>query len=461
MNDISHPTDPASVDSLHEPPPRKLRSSRLISFLLVVVCLALLGGLGWYFAHRNAQQTPTNGFGGRGGRPGATVAFAAATIADIPIRMEALGTVTPIAAATVRPQVSGVLTQIQYTEGQVIEKGKPLAQIDPRPFHIALDQAVAQQARDEAELENARVILERNRTLLSQDSIAQQDVDTQAATVKQLQGTVEADRAAAATARLNLDYSTVSAPIRGRVGLRPVDVGNYVTTSDTSGIATITQVTPIDVVFTLPADSVTAIQQRVATGAVLPTTVLDRTRTKNLGAGTFLTLDNQIDTQTGTVRAKARFENTDGVLFPNEFVNVQLQVDTVLHAVVVPANSIQHGPQGDFVFVVAEDNTAHIRPVKVGTAVDDRVAISSGLKEGERVVTEGGDRLTDGSVVKLPTQVPEAGPQGFQRRNKGQGQGQGQGKWQGQGQNQGQEPGQGQDQGQRRKRRQPAGADSG
>lgn len=426
MNDISHPTDPPSVDSLRETSPRKVRSSRLVSFLLVVVCLALLGGLGWYFAHRNAQQAPTNGFGGRGGRPGATVAFAAAKVEDIPVRMEALGTVTPLAVATVRAQVSGVLTQIRYTEGQVVEKGKPLAQIDPRPFRIALDQAVAQQARDEAELENARVILERNRTLLSQDSIAQQDVDTQAATVKQLQGTVEADRAAVATARLNLDYSSVTAPISGRVGLRPVDVGNYVTTSDANGIATITQVTPIDVVFTLPADSVTVIQRRASTGAVMPTTVLDRTRTKNLGSGTFLTLDNQIDTQTGTVRAKARFANADGTLFPNEFVNVQLQVDTVKQAVVVPSNAIQHGPQGDFVFVVAEDNTAHIRPVKVGTSVEDRVAISEGLKEGERVVTEGGDRLTDGSVVKLPTQMPQAGSQGSQRGKKtGPGDGQG------------------------------------
>ena len=454
MNDISHPTDPASVDSLREPAPRKARSSRVISFLLVVACLAILGGLGWYFAHRNAEQPPTNGFGGRGGRPGATVAFAAATVADIPIRMEALGTVTPIAMATVRAQVSGVLTQIHYTEGQVIEKGMPLAQIDPRPFRLTLNQALAQQARDEAQLENARVILERNRTLLEQDSIAQQDVDTQAATVKQLQGTVEADRAAVATARLNLEYSNVSAPISGRVGLRPVDVGNYVTTGDTNGVATITQVTPIDVVFTLPADSVTQIQQRVGAGAVLPTTVLDRTRTKNLGAGKFLTLDNQIDTQTGTVRAKARFENVNGMLFPNEFVNVQLQVDTVKQAVVVPANAIQHGPQGDFVFVVAEDNTAHIRPVKVGPAVEDRVSISDGLKAGERVVTEGGDRLTDGSVVKLPGQFPQEGPQGFQRSKKGQAQGQGQGP-----------PGQGGasdgSQGQRRKHAHAAGAGNG
>jgi multidrug efflux system membrane fusion protein len=377
---------------------------------LVVVCLAVLGGCAWYLAHRNAELTQANGFGGR--RPTATVAFATASLADIPIRMEALGTVTPIASATVRAQVAGVLTRINYTEGETVKRGQPLVQIDPRPFQLALDEAVAQQQRDQAQLENARVILDRNRTLLAQDSIAQQDVDTQAATVKQLQGTVEADRAAVATARLNLGYSNVQAPISGRVGLRPVDIGNYVTSGDTNGVASITQLSPIDVVFTLPADSVTVIQQQVHGGATLPTTVLDRTRTKVLGNGTFLTLDNQIDTQTGTVRAKARFENADGVLFPNEFVNVQLQVNTIKQAIVVPTNAIRHGPQGDFVFVIAPDNTAHITTVHVGPAFEDRVSITQGLKVGDRVVTEGGDRLTDGSEVRLPGQA--SGPQSAQ-----------------------------------------------
>jgi multidrug efflux system membrane fusion protein len=385
---------------------QQLRSSRFFSLLLVLVCLAILGGCAWYLAHRNAELTQANGFGRR--RPTATVAFATASFADIPIRLEALGTVTPLASATVRAQVSGVLTQINYTEGQTVKRGQPLALIDPRPFKLALDQAIAQQERDQAQLENARVILERNRTLLSQDSIAQQDVDTQAATVKQLQGTVEADRAAVATAKLDLEYSHVQAPISGRVGLRPVDIGNYVTSGDTNGVATITQLSPIDVVFTLPADSVTVIQQQIHDGATLPTKVLDRTRSKVLGDGTFLTLDNQIDTQTGTVRAKARFENANGVLFPNEFVNVQLQVNTIKQAVVVPTSAIRHGPQGDFVFLVAADNTAHITPVHVGPSADDRVSITDGVKAGDRVVTEGGDRLVDGSQVHLPGQAPGA-----------------------------------------------------
>jgi len=403
MNDVHKSADDPSV--LRDPVDSRssLWRSRTASLLLVVLCLALLGGLGWYFAHRNATQEP--GAAANRRRPTATVAFAVANRADIPIRLDALGTVTPVATATVRPQVSGVITQIDYHEGQLVKPGEELARIDPRPFQLALDQAIAQLARDEAELENARVILERNQTLLAQDSIAKQDVDTQAATVKQLIGTVASDKAAVGTARLNLAYSKVVAPISGRLGLRPVDVGNYIAAGDTNGVATITQLEPIDVVFTLPADSVTAVQQRVAAGAVLPATVLDRSRTNVLGTGTFLTLDNQIDTQTGTVRAKARFDNPKGVLFPNQFVNVQLQLDTLRSAIVVPAAAIRHGPNGDFVYVIAQDNTAHIHDVKVGPTIDDRASVASGLQGGERVVTEGGDRLVDGSVVRLPGQM--------------------------------------------------------
>ncbi|MEP7245132.1 MAG: efflux RND transporter periplasmic adaptor subunit [Gammaproteobacteria bacterium] len=406
MNDISRVPD-LDPTIANGSPRARWRSSRVASFLLVLGCLALLGGLGWYLSHRNAKEGPTAG--GARGRSTATVAFAVAKRVDIPIRLEALGTVTPLAMATVRPQVSGVLQEIYYHEGQNIERGQPLALIDQRPFQLALEQANAQQQRDEAELANARVILERNQTLLSQDSIAKQDVDTQQASVKQLQGVVGADRAAVGAARLNLAYSRVVAPISGRVGLRPVDVGNYVATGDTAGIATITQVTPIDVAFTLPADSVPAIQKRVSEGAVLPTTVLDRSRTNALGAGTFLTLDNQIDSQTGTVRAKARFDNSKGALFPNQFVNVQLQLDTIRQAVVVPAAAVRHGPQGDFVYTVAADNTAHIKAVKVGPSVDDQTSITTGLEAGEKVVTEGGDRLTEGSAVRLPGQKPANG----------------------------------------------------
>jgi len=418
MNDTSTRTDPESVHPVREPAPRDTTSARTKRVLLLLIGLGLLGGLVWYFSHRHAMQREDAAESAR--RPTATVAFAATSVADIPIRLEALGTVTPITLATVRPQVSGVITKIYYTEGQHIEAGKPLVLIDPRPFQLALDQAIAAQARDQAQLENARVILDRNKVLLAQDSIAQQDVDTQAATVKQLEGQVQADRAAVATARLNLEWSSVQAPISGRVGLRPVDVGNFVSTSDANGVASITQMTPIDVEFTLPAANITAIQERVKEGAQLPAIALDQGRTKQLGTGTFLTLDNQVDTQTGTVRAKARFANADGMLFPNQFVNVQLQLDTLRNAIVVPTNAIRYGPRGAFVYVIDAGDTARIRMVKVGPSADERTAVTQGLTPGERVVTEGGDRLTDGSTVRLPGQAsqpanggnPREGPQG-------------------------------------------------
>jgi membrane fusion protein, multidrug efflux system len=405
LNDVPGSPDATSTYPTREPR-RRVWRSHAASLLFGAACLIVLGGLGWYLdaSRRNGSGDP--GAAGVGHRPNATVAVVTASEADIPIRLDALGTVTPVAMATVRPQVSGVITDIFFREGQLVERGQPLARIDPRPFELALNQAAAQLTRDQAELENARVILERNRTLLAQDSIAKQDVDTQAAAVKELEGTVGSDRAAIDTARLNLTYSKVVAPISGRVGLRPVDVGNYVSTSDTTGVATITQVMPIDVAFTLPADAVPSVQKRVGEGARLTATVLDRSRTTALGTGTFLTLDNEIDTQTGTVRAKARFDNADGLLFPNQFVNVQLQLDTLSHAIVVPAAALRHGPHGDFVYVVAQDNTAHIRAVKAGVSVDDRTSISSGLKAGERVVTEGGDRIVDGSAVHLPGQLP-------------------------------------------------------
>jgi multidrug efflux system membrane fusion protein len=420
MNDVSRTTQLELApnyarESWWRASRRTLRHSRLASFLLVAICLAGFAGLGWFLAHRNAVRGPAGGF--NRARATATVGFAVAGHADVPIFLEALGTVTPLATATVKAQVSGVLTQVLYTEGQLVKAGQPLVQIDPRPFQLTLDQAVGALARDEAQLANNKIILERDKTLLSQDSIAQQDVDTQAATVKQLEGSVTADRASLNTARLNLEFARVTAPISGRVGLRPVDVGNFVSTGDANGVATITQLMPIDVAFSLPADTVARVHQRLAAGAKLATTVLDRTRTVTLGEGTFLTLDNQIDAQTGTVKGKARFANADGALFPQQFVNVRLLLDTLHDAVVVPSAAVRHGPQGDYVYVIAEDRSAHITAVKVGPANGDQVSISSGLQGGERVVTEGGDRLVDGATVRLPGQTPAAWQQNGARKN--------------------------------------------
>jgi multidrug efflux system membrane fusion protein len=390
---------------------RRSRLSHALSIAAVALALAGLAGLAWYLAHRNATQRIASPFGrGPGGaRATTTVALAEAKLTDIPVRLEALGTVTPLAVATVHPQVSGVLSDVFYKEGQQVKRGDVLAAIDPRPFQIALDQANGQLERDQAELASAKVTLDRDQPLLAQKLIAQQAFDTQVATVQQLQGSVVADRAGVAAAQLNRSYSRIAAPIDGRVGLRTVDVGNYVSTAGVVGIATLTTVMPIDVVFTLPADAVTKIQRRLAAGASLPTTVLDRTRTTVLGQGTFLTLDNQIDPTTGTIRAKARFANDDSALFPSQFVNVQLETDVIHDAVTVPAAAIRHGPNGDYVYVVDAEQVATMRPVTLGPAADEAVSVATGLAAGERVVTEGGDRLTDGTRVRLPEAAPASG----------------------------------------------------
>ena len=382
----------------HAPPSRRGRWLGALVALLVVLAL---GGAAWYLIHRPAPKGP----GGPGGGARVTVGEATARRADVPVYIDALGTVTPVATITLRPQVSGVLTQVLFTEGQMVTKGQLLAQIDPRPFQQALMQAQGTRQRDEAQLANARITLQRYQTLLAQDSIARQDVDTQAALVQQLEGTVTSDRASEKTAQLNLDFTRVTAPVSGRVGLRVVDAGNVVSSGDAAGIAVITQINPVDVQFSVPQDRVPDIQTRamesVKEDKRLPVTALDRTRSNVLDKGVFLTLDNQIDVQTGTVRAKARFQNAAGTLFPNQFVNIRLLLRTLQGAVVVPVTALRTGAAGDFVYVVNEDRTVSMRPVKRGQGTVENIVVTEGLKEGERVVTEGGDRLTDGASVRL------------------------------------------------------------
>jgi multidrug efflux system membrane fusion protein len=329
----------------------------------------------------------------------------------LPVTLDALGTVTAAATTTVRPQVSGILQKVLFREGQMVKAGQVLAQIDPRQFELQLMQATGQRERDEAQLENARLTLERYRTLLSQDSIARQDVDTQAALVKQLQGTVTTDRANEGTARLNLGYTRVVAPISGRVGLRVVDIGNLVGPGDAAGIAVITQLAPIDVEFAVPQDRISELAPRAGNRAGPRMAVLayDRTRSTVLEKGEFYALDNQVDTQTGTVMAKARFANAGSSLFPSQFVNVRLELRTIKDAVVVPVTALRHGSSGDYVYVLKDGQTASLRPVKRGIATVDKVQVESGLEAGEQVITEGADRIKDGARVTLPTQRQGAG----------------------------------------------------
>jgi membrane fusion protein, multidrug efflux system len=396
--------------------PRRRHWGSVVALLLVGAIFALA----WYLTHRappagagfgaSASRGGGPGTGGPGARggPPSTVGVALARHANIPVIIDALGTVTSAATVTVTPQVSGVITQVLYREGQLVRKGEVLATIDPQPFRNALDQAVGARIRDDAQLAAARLQLQRYQALLKEDSIAGQTVDNQAALVEQLSGTVAVDRAQEAAARLNLRWSRIVAPVSGRVGLRPIDAGNFIAAGSSTGVATITQVSPIDVAFAIPQERVPEVEARIASGAELPVTVWDSGRTRQLESGRFTTLDNQVDTATGTVRAKARFANADGALFPNQFVNVRLLLRTVESAVVVPVTALRHGADGDFVYVVSADDTVSLRSVKAGLSGVEDVAIAAGLAVGERVVTEGGDRLKEGMRIQVAGTRPAA-----------------------------------------------------
>ena len=341
--------------------------------------------LAWYLAHREAAAPAAGARPGGCGAPATTVGVAVAEKADVPITLEAPGSVTSAATVTVRPQVGGVLQQVQFTEGQLVRQGQLLVTIDPRQFEMALMQATGQRQRDEAQLDNARLTLQRDQTQRQQDSIARQDVDTQATLVRQLEGTVTSDRATEGSARRNLGCCRVVAPIAGRVGPRVVDIGNVVSAGNANGSAVITQMAPIGVEFSLPQDRVPEVQAGAASGAAMPVTALDRTRANVLGNGRFATLDNQVDVQTGTLRAKARFANTKETLFPNQCVNVRLLLQTMEGAVVVPVAALRNGSKGKFVDVLDEAfRTAHTRPVQCGPATDAKVVIASGLQAGEK-----------------------------------------------------------------------------
>ncbi len=395
--------------------------------LLAVLVILLLGILVW--AIRPGGQP-------RGGRYAGNAPMAVGTETaakgDLNVTLNALGTVTPLATVTVVTQIAGQLQQVYFKEGQTVKKGDPLALIDPRPYENALEQAQGQLEHDKALLANAEKDLRRYETLVKQDSIATQTRDTQAALVEQYKSTLITDQAAIDTAKLNIAYCHIASPVTGRVGLRQVDPGNYVTpTSTTNGLVVVTELQPISVIFVLPEDDLPDIQKQLHAGQTLSVTAYDRNWNK-LADGKLETIDNQIDTTTGTFKLRAIFDNPDELLFPNQFVNVTLLVNTLHDQTIVPATAIQRGAPGTFVYVVNRaDSTVSVRPVKLGPTEKDKVAIDSGLKPGDVVVTDGTDRLKDGAKVALPGAQPQpgAGPAGDRRRNKapaGEGQGQGQ-----------------------------------
>jgi multidrug efflux system membrane fusion protein len=356
-----------------------------------------------YIRHKQ-QATPGPGRGGQNGP--VAVSVATATSGDIQLRIPALGTVTPLATITVRTQISGVMQKILFTEGQLVHQGDSLAQIDPRPYEAAVQQMQGNLRRDQALLADAKLDLKRYEGLVKEDSIAVQQLDTQKALVDQYVGTIESDEGQLKTAQVNLIYTHIIAPATGRVGLRQVDQGNYVTPGDANGIVVINQLQPITVIFAIPEDNVSALVQKLNVGAAMKVEAYDRSNSAKLADGKLLTVDNEIDVTTGTIKLRAQFANTDGLLFPNQFVNIQLLQELVQNQIIIPNAAVRRGaPNGvvsTFVYVVKPDSTVSVRPMTLGVVDGERVAVTAGLAAGEVVVTEGGDRLRDGAQVLLP-----------------------------------------------------------
>jgi multidrug efflux system membrane fusion protein len=397
-----------AVADPHGLPTRPRPRSWLRAVVWVVVLAAVVVAAAVYLPRLSHRPAPA-----RGGRISAEgpvpVGVATAQKGEMPVTLSGLGTVTPLAMVTVKTQLNGYLMSVGFTEGQHVRKGDFLAQVDPRPYQVALEQAQAQLAKDQAALKNAELDLKRYNTLVAQNSIATQTRDTQSATVGQDRAQVMLDQAQIDTQKLNLTYARIVSPVTGRVGLRQVDPGNYVQTSDPNGIVVVTQLQPISVIFTLPEDNLAQVLKQYHSGASLTATAYDRTGTTELAVGRLDTIDNQIDPTTGTVKLRASFDNQDESLFPNQFVNIKLLVNTLRDAVLVPTAAVQRGAPGNFVYVVKPDHTVAVQIVKLGPGDGQRVAVLSGLVAGVQVVDDGADRLKDGAKI---TVAPAPGSSG-------------------------------------------------
>lgn len=410
-----HNDDFSALASSSPPAPRSRRRAVLIVAIVLLALAALV------LVIRRTQHgasasgaSPGRGGAGRGaaGRGAAgqgspiPVTTATAVIGDIEVRIPALGTVTPLATITVRTQISGILQKIAFTEGQLVRQGELIAEIDPRPYEAAVEQQQGNLKRDQALLADAKLDLKRYEGLVKEDSIAVQQLDTQRALVDQYEGTILSDQGQLKTAQVNLIYTRIVSPVNGRVGLRQVDQGNYVTPGDANGIVVVNQVQPISVIFPIPEDYVPALTRQLRSGGALEVDAFDRTNSAKLAQGKLLTLDNQIDTTTGTVKLRALFDNADGALFPNQFVNVQLLQQVLAQQIIIPNSAVRRGsPNGvvtTFVYGVTPDSTVAVKPITLGVVDGERAAVTAGLAAGDVVVTEGGDRLRDGAQVLLP-----------------------------------------------------------
>ena len=385
------------------------------AWIWVVVVALAVGGY-WYYrsSHsKDAQNAAAPAAGAKGAGRGVAGSFsvpvvvATATKGDLPVYLNGLGSVTPLNTVTVRSRVDGQLIDVAFKEGQYVKEGDLLAQIDPRPFQVQLEQAEGQLAKDTAQRKDAEVNLERYKLLYQEGVIPKQQLDTQAASVGQFDGAIKSDQAQIDTAKLQLVYAHITSPISGRVGLRLVDPGNIVHATDTGGLLLITQVQPIAVIFTLPQDQLQQVFEKIHKGAQLAAEVWDRDNTAKIATGKLLTIDNQIDPTTGTYKLKAVFSNEDNILFPNQFVNTHLLVDTKHNLSLVPLAAIQRGPQGTYVYVVGPGNTVKIHNITVAQTTAGTVGVNDGLQPGDVVVTDGQDKLQDGTKV-IPNQAPAA-----------------------------------------------------
>jgi len=372
--------------------------------LTSILILLLLAGVVWWNRQGSAPQQANSG------RNVAPMSIVPEVVGkgDIGININALGTVSSLATVTIRSQISGQLVRVAFKEGDEVKKGDLLAEIDSRPYEATLAQAKGQLARDEALLKGAQVDLTRYQGLAAQNAVPRQTLDTQTALVAQDQGTVEADRATVRSAEVNLQYCRIISPLDGRVGLRLVDQGNYVTPGDVNGLVVITQLQPISVLFTVPEDNLQAIAKRIQAGAVLPATAYDRSGATKIADGTLQTFDSQIDQTTGTIKLRAQFTNDTRVLYPNQFVNIRLLLDTHKDVTTISTAGVQRGVPGTFVYLVNADSTVSVRPIQLGATEGDHVEVLSGLTPGDRIVIDGADKLRDGAKINVRSEADPA-----------------------------------------------------